>query len=106
VDQHVPVIHQLARLTSRGRETSPVDSVIQPSLQQEKKVLARDALLARRTFEIVAKLSFENKVDPFDFLLFAELLAITSQRLAATHGITVLSGRLSAALFNRTGWFV
>ena len=62
--------------------------------------------MARSAFEVVSKLSFENKVDPFDLLLFAELLAITGQSLAATHGISMLSGRLSAALFNRTGRFV
>src|SRR5260370_33059498 len=96
----------MARLATRSRKPGPVDSVIQSSLEQKEKVLAGDAFLARRAFKEIAKLSFENKVDPFDLLLFAKLLAITGQGLAATHGITMLSGRLSSALLNRTGRIV
>src|SRR5260370_37152134 len=96
----------MARLATRSRKPGPVDSVIQSSLEQKEKVLAGDAFLARRAFEVIPKLSFENKVDPFDLLLLAELLAVTGQRLSATHGIAMLSGRLSAALFNRTVRFV
>jgi hypothetical protein len=51
-------------------------------------------------------LSFKNEVDAFDLLLFTQLLAVANQRLAAAHGVAVLSGRLCTALFDRTSRLV
>src|SRR5215467_3903770 len=76
VHQHVSMIYQLPRLTPRCGKTRAIDGVIQPSLKQEQKVLTCDSFLPRRALEIVSKLSFENKVDALDLLLFAQLLAI------------------------------
>src|SRR5207249_3966944 len=56
--------------------------------------------------EIIAELSFEDEINAFNLLLFAQLLAITNQRLATTQRIAMLSGRLCTALFNRTRWLV
>jgi hypothetical protein len=47
-------------------------------------------------------LSFEDEVDALDLLLLAKLLAVTSQRFAAPHRITMLSRRLSTPLFDGT----
>src|SRR5204863_3896198 len=74
--------------------------------KQEQKVLTRNSFLARGAFKVISKLSFEDKVDALDLLLLAKLLAISSERFAAPHGIAMLSGRLCAALFNRTGRLV
>src|SRR6267378_7898730 len=106
VNQHMPVIHELPGLTPRGRKSRAIDTIVESSLQQEQKVFTRNSFLACRPFEVVSKLSFENKVDTLDLLLLTELLAVTGQSLSAAHGIPMLSGWLSATLFNRTGRFV
>src|SRR5262249_44398589 len=100
------MVDQLPRLAPRGREARAIHTVIKPALKQKQQVFTRDASLPRSPVEVIAELSFENKVDALDLLLLAELLAISGQRLSAAHGIAMLSGRLSAALFNRTGRFV
>src|SRR6267378_8599853 len=102
VDQDVSVIDQLARLPARGGEAGAISSVVQAPLQKEQKVLTSDPLLSRSALEVVAKLTFENEVDPFNFLLFAQLLTVADHGLAAPQRITMLPGRLCAALFNRT----
>ena len=51
-------------------------------------------------FEIISELFFEDEVDAFYLLLFAKLLAVTGEHLAA--GSTVLSRRVRSALFDRT----
>src|ERR1043165_3928957 len=83
VDFDVTVIDELARLTTRGRKARAVDGIVQPALKQEQKVFARDPLLARGALEVVAELTFEDKIYAFDLLLLAQLLAVTDQRLAA-----------------------
>src|SRR5918998_1506135 len=72
----------------------PTVPVVQPALQQEQKVLARDALLARGLLEVVAELAFEDEVNALDLLLLAQLLAVADQCLAAPHRIAVLPRRL------------
>jgi hypothetical protein len=62
--------------------------------------------LSRSALKVITKLPFEDEVYAFNFLLFAELLAIAGQRLAAAHRIAVLSRRLSSTLFNRAGRLV
>jgi hypothetical protein len=47
-------------------------------------------------------LSFEDKVDALDLLLFAQLLAVTRQSFAATHRVAMLSRRLGSALLDGT----
>src|SRR6185436_11464258 len=103
---HVPVINQLPRLSPRSRKARSVHSVVQATFQQEQKVLASDAFHTRGPFEVISKLPFEDEINSFDLLLFAQLLAIPRQRFAAPHGIAVLSGGLCAPLFNRTRGFV
>src|SRR5215211_537886 len=100
VDLDVPVVDELARLAPRGGEARAVDRVVEPALQQAQEVLARDALHARRPLEVVAELPFEDEVDALDLLLLAELEPVALQRLAAPHGVAVLSGRLRAALLD------
>src|SRR5215471_12833092 len=102
IHQHVPVIYQLSRLAPRSREARAIHGIIEPPLKQEQKVFTRDSFLSRRALEIISKLSFENKVDALDLLLFAQLLAIPGQRLAAPHRVTMLSRRLCTALFDGT----
>jgi hypothetical protein len=102
----VTVIDQLSGLTAGSGKTSAIDSVVQPSLEQEQEVLARNSLLASSAFEVVAKLPFQNEVDTFDLLLLAQLLAVANERFAAAHGVTVLSGRLRTAFLNRASGFV
>src|SRR5689334_5594521 len=58
------------------------------------------------TLEVVTKLSFKNEVDAFDFLLLAQLLAVTDQRFAAAQRAAMLSGRLGTALLNRASGFI
>jgi len=79
------VIDKLSRLATGSRKARPIDGVVQTTLKQEQKVFTRDPLLARSLFEIISELSLENKVNSFDLLLFAKLLAITGERLSATH---------------------
>src|SRR4029450_5220855 len=57
-------------------------------------------------FEVVSELALEDEVDSFDFLLLAQLLAVANQRLAATQGVTMLSGRLRTPFLNRASGFV
>src|SRR5262249_18699830 len=106
VNQHVPVVHKLTSLTTRSRESRAIHAVIEPALKQKQKVLTRDSFLPCGPLEVISKLSFENEVDALNLLLFAELLAVTGERFTAAHGIAMLSGRLRAALFNRTRRFV
>src|SRR5207253_10528041 len=103
VNQHMSVIDKLTRLATRSRKARPIDNTVQPSLQQEQKVFAREPLLARGPFEVISELSLENKVNSFDLLLLAKLQATTAERLAATHCIGVLCRRLSAARATRRG---
>src|SRR5215831_13249346 len=102
----MPMINELPGLSARRRKTRAISCVIQAALEQKQKILARDSLLPGRALEIVSKLSFENEIDAFDLLLFAQLLAIAGQRLAAPQRIAVLSGRLRTTFFNRTRGFV
>ncbi len=106
VHQDVSVIDKLTSLSPRGRETSAIDGIIQTALEEEQQVLTRDPLHARCPLEIITELSFEDEIDALDLLLFAKLLAVTDQCLAAPHRVTVLSGRLRAALLDRTGRLV
>jgi hypothetical protein len=98
----VTVVHELTRLPARSGKSCAVDCVIETPLEQEKEVFTRDPLHAGSALEIVSELSFKDEVDALNLLLFAQLLAITDQRLAATHRVAVLSWRLCTAFFNRT----
>src|SRR6266542_6492910 len=91
INQDVAMIHKLAGLPARGGKASAVNCVIQPTFQQKQQVLACNSLHARSAFKVVTELSFENEIDALYFLLFAQLLAISNQRLAATHLVTMLS---------------
>src|ERR1044072_8069210 len=101
VDLDMPVVDELARLAPRGGEARAVDRVVEPALKQAQKILARDALHARRALEVVAELPFEDEVDTLDLLLLTQLKAVALQRLAAAHRVAVLPRRLRAALLNR-----
>ncbi len=96
------MVYQLARLSARGGKTCTVNRIVQPTFEQEQKVFAGNPLHARSALEIVTELSFKDEVDAFDLLLLAQLLAVSDQRLAATHRVAMLSGRLCTAFFNRT----
>jgi hypothetical protein len=93
-------------LTAGSGKTCAIDCVIEAALQQEQKVLAGDALHTRSPLEVVTKLSFKNEVDAFDFLLLAQLLAVTDQRFAAAQRAAMLSGRLGTAFLNRASGFI
>src|SRR5260370_24745530 len=105
-DQRVSVSGRLAARQPRRRKAGTIRRVVETTFQQKQKILAGNSFLPGRALKIVAKLTFENEIDAFDFLLFAELLAISGQRLAAAHRIAMLSGRLRATLFTRTRGFV
>src|ERR1043166_2848565 len=102
IHQHVPVIDELPRLASRSRKAGAIHGIVQTALEQEQKVLARDALLTRGALKVVSKLSFEDKVDALDLLLFAQLLAVPCQSFATTHRVAMLSRRLGPAFLDRT----
>src|SRR5262249_3682391 len=89
-----------------SRESRAIHAVIESALKQKQKVLTRDSFLPCGPLEVISKLSFENEVDALNLLFFAELLTVTGERFTAAHGIAMLSGRLRAALFNRTRRFV
>jgi len=95
------VVDELARLTARRCEARAIDRVVEAAFEKRQKVLARDAFHARGALEVVAKLSFEDEVNSLDLLLLAQLQAVALQSLAAAHRVSVLSGRLRAALLNR-----
>ena len=79
------MIHQLTRLTSRGRKAGPIDGIVQASFKKREQGHARYAFELARPFKVISKLSFENEVDALDLLLLAKLLAVASQRFAAPH---------------------
>src|SRR5260370_4582518 len=106
VDQDMAMIHELASLSSGGGKASPIDGVVETPLEENKQGRPGDAFELARALEVVAKLPFEDEIDPFDLLFFPQLLAVAGQRLAAAHGIAVLSGRLRASFFNRAGGFI
>ena len=99
IHENVAVIDDLTSLTTRGRKAGSVHDVVQAALEHEQKVLARNALLTKCLFEIIPKLFLEDEVNALYFLLFAELLAVSGEHLAA--GGTVLSRRIGTALFDR-----
>jgi hypothetical protein len=96
------MVDQLSRLPARSRKTSTVNCIIQATLKQEQQVLTCDSLHASGPFKVVAKLAFENEINPFDLLLLAQLLTIANQRFTAAQGISVLPRWLCTTLFNRT----
>src|SRR5437016_11615330 len=61
VNQHMSVIDKLSRLATRSRKARPIDNIVQPSLEQEQKVFARDPLLARGLFEVISELSLRSE---------------------------------------------
>ena len=106
VHQDVSVIHELARLSTRSRKAGSVNGIIESTLQEEQQVFACYAFHSRRPLEIISELTFEDKIDAFDFLLLAQLLTVANQGFAPAKRIAMLSGRLCPALFNRTRWLV
>ena len=100
------VINELPRLTTRSREPSPVNGIIQTTLKEEQQVLTRYSLHSRRAFEVITELTLEDEIDALDFLLLAQLLAVANQGLTPAQRIAMLSRRLRAALLNWTGRLV
>src|SRR5690606_6855923 len=100
VNGDVAVVHKLACLTARGRKARAIDNIVQATLKQEKKVFARNPLLAKSLFEICTKLFFENEVNALHLLLLTKLFAIARKHLAS--GPAVLSRRIGSAFFDRT----
>ena len=100
------VVYELAGLPARRGKASSIHRIIQAPFEQKQEILARDALHAGRTFEVVSELSFEDEVDALDLLLLAQLLAVTHEGLAAPQRVAMLSWWLGATFFNRTSGFV
>ncbi len=96
VDQEVSVAHELPRLRPRGRQTQPVDDVVEAALEQLEQRLARDPARAVGGLEVPAELVLEHAVDALDLLLLAQLHAVAGKLLLA--GLAVLSRREVALL--------
>src|SRR5205085_5577037 len=89
------VAHQLPGLGARGRETEPVDDVVESALEELKQRLAGDATRPVRHLEVAPELSREHTVDAAQLLLLAQLDRVLGElrpRLA------VLARRIVAAL--------
>src|SRR5690606_35397678 len=99
VHEDMSVIDDLPCLPARGRKSRAINDVVEATLKHEQKVLAGNPFLTQCLLEIISELLLEDEIDALYFLLFAELLAISGQHLAA--GGTMLSRRISAALFDR-----
>ncbi|VBB38624.1 membrane hypothetical protein [uncultured Spirochaetota bacterium] len=84
------VIDQLARLGAGGGEMHSVDHVVQPALQENKKVLAGFSRHGQGFFESVPELGLHEAVGPFEGLLFPELGGVF--RALAHSGLGSLSG--------------
>lgn len=104
VDLNVAVIDQLPGLSAGSRKTRAVDRVVQPALQQKEKIFARNTLLPRGFFEIIAELFLQYEVNALDLLFFPKLKTVTGQRLASAIG-TMLTGRVRSAFLDRAGRF-
>src|SRR5207248_11159308 len=63
----------------RGRESQPVDDVVEAALQQLQQRLAGDAAGALRRFEVAAELVLEHPVDALHLLLLAQLQAVAHE---------------------------
>ena len=86
---------ELAGLVPAHRQTTPVDHVVEPQLEELQQAGTGDALGARRLLVVAAELLLENAVDATGLLLLAELnevLALLDPSPA------VLTGRVGAAL--------
>ena len=73
------VAHQLARLIAGGSKSQAIHHIIKPPLQKKQQIFTGNALLLRCFLKIVFKLLFQNAVDAFQSLLFAQLIAIVSK---------------------------
>ena len=98
--------HQRRALIHHERLAAIEKGLNLPPLEQEQKVFTGDPLHAGSAFEVVSKLALEDEVDSFDLLFLAQLLTVANERLAATQGVTMLSGRLRTTFFNRASGFV
>ena len=72
VDEHVVVLHELARLGARDREAEAVDDVVEPALEEAEHLLARAPLPVRRVEVVLAELALEDAVDAAHLLLLAK----------------------------------
>src|SRR5215470_4030042 len=95
IDENMSVIYKLAGLAARGRKTGTIDDIVEPLFKHEKQVFARNALLPKSFFEVIAELLFQNEIHPLDLLLLAKLLTVTGQHLTASRAM--LPRRVSAA---------
>src|SRR3954452_3722099 len=95
VDRPMTVADQLASLAARGCEAKPHEDVVQPALQHLKKVLARDAGLARGLVVVQAELLLEHAVVAAGLLLLAQLHAVLRLLLAPA---AVVARRVGPAL--------
>jgi hypothetical protein len=86
----------MAPLGPRIDEPQPVDDIVEPPLECDQKVCARDTLLAIRPHEKQFELFFRKTEHFFYFLLLSELYAVIRYFSAAT--LTVFSGGIAAAV--------
>ena len=86
----------LACFGARYAETHAIGDRIEAALEQLQQVFAGLSLLALGITEHFAELALEYAVDAADFLLLAQLGAITGESLAGL--LAVLAGSIGAAL--------
>src|SRR6266536_3304281 len=67
------VAHELAGLSTRGREAEPVDDVVEASLEHPQQLLAGHARALRRLLVVAAELLLEQAVVAARLLLLAQL---------------------------------
>src|SRR5438094_1060445 len=106
VDGDVSVRDELAGVTTRGGEASPVDDVVEPRLQQAEQVEAGDAGHLRGSVEVEPELALEQEVDAARALLGAQLDPVVGHLAAANLGVhagrhrATVEGALGEALLS------
>jgi hypothetical protein len=90
------VSHQLTSLVAGIGKPKAINDVVQSSFQQGKEDLSRDPFLAIRLGKDVSELVFQNAVDPFDLLLFAQLRAVFRHFLPR---LTMLARRITPPVY-------
>src|ERR1017187_4484515 len=99
VDQYVAVAHDLAGLTTRGREAQAIHHVVQAAFELLQQQFAGDPLGTGGLLEVVTELAFQGEVGSLRLLLLAKLKSVSHDLGLAV--LTVLSG-CEIAFFDRT----
>ena len=97
VHENVPVPHQLPRRLTGRSEAETVHDIVEPGLELDQQVFARDPLDACSTLKHGAELPLADSIDSLHLLLLTELSRILRLPAPAPSG-TVLARRIRLAL--------